>query len=378
MNIAVNTQHLIKDRLEGIGRFSYELLKRITKDHPEHRFYFIFDRPWDEEFIFGDNVIPLRTYLPSRHPFLWYLRFHFALPRLLRKYKIDLYYSPDGWGVSSPVPSVISLHDINFIHHPEQLPYWTSRYYHRYFPKYARSATALTTVSSFSRSDIAQQFQLREEKISIVPNAVSAGFKPISVQMRQEASQRWATGKKYFVFVGALNPRKNIGRLLQAFDAFSARQKDTHYHLVIIGQPMWATDQMKKAWSDMKFSSHVHFTGRLSEAELQQCMAAAEALLMPSLFEGFGIPVLEAMACDVPVITSNRTALPEIAGDAALLVDPESIEAISEALERISRHSALREDLIAKGRLRAQQYSWDSSAEKLWAVINRCLPEEKS
>src|SRR6056297_1477961 len=159
MNIAVNTRLLIEGKLEGIGWFTLETLKRITNNHPEHQFIFIFDRPWNENYIFSENVTPVVVGPPTRHPFLWYVWFEYQIPRILKKYNADVFLSPDGYlSLSTKVPQLAVIHDINFVHRPKDLPWLKAKYYNHYFKKFARVARRIATVSYYSKEDNTHSF----------------------------------------------------------------------------------------------------------------------------------------------------------------------------------------------------------------------------
>lgn len=372
MRIAVNTQLLLPGRLEGIGWFTWETLRRITAAHPEHTFLPIYDRPWDPSLLPPGNVEPLRTLLPSRHPLLWYLRFHHEIPALLRQHRVDLFYSPDGWNVPAPFPSVVAMHDLNFQHHPGNLPFFTRHYYLRHFPRYARDARRLITVSEYSKRDISATFGVPANRIDVVYNAAGAEFQPLNAVGKQQAREEFAGGKPYFAFVGALNPRKNLLRLLEAFDRF-VDTTGSPIHLAVAGEAMWSDGPIRQLRDKLRHRDRVLFLGRQTRDQIARFTGGAEALLLPSTFEGFGIPIVEAMHCEVPVLTSEVTSMPEIGGDAALYVDPYSVERIAEGLARIAGDEALRRDLVAKGRERRRIFSWDKAAEGVWHSIERSL-----
>ncbi len=373
MKIAVNTRLLIKDKLEGIGWVAYETLKRITIQHPEHNFYFIFDRKYNDEYIFSENVKPIVTPPQARHPFLFYLWFEHAIPRVLKKIKADLFLSTDGYlSLSSDVPSIAVFHDLNFEHYPNDLPFLERKHYTYYFPKYAHKATRIVTVSEFSKQDIINQYSVSANKIDVVYNGANENFKPVDELTQKAIREKYTQGKPYFVFVGALHPRKNLVNLFKAFDKFR-KTNNTETKLVIVGEKMWWTGKIREAYNQMKFKNEVIFTGRLSAEKLCQIVGSALALTYVSYFEGFGIPIVEAFYCDVPVITSNVTSMPEIAGDAALLVDPFSIDSIAEAMKKINFEKKLRKNLILKGQKRRQEFSWQKSADKLWKSIEKVM-----
>ena len=184
--------------------------------------------------------------------------------------------------------------------------------------------------------------------------------------------QQYTSGCEYFVFVGALHPRKNISRLFQAFDSFKTKQKN-NVKLVIVGEKYYWTSEIKMTYLKMKHKEDVVFTGRLSQVELRKVIASALALTYVPYFEGFGIPILEAFNCDVPVITSNVTSMPEVAGDAALLVDPFSVDSIEKAMSSIFSNQTLRNELIQKGRKRKLDFDWDKTASALWESVMKTI-----
>ena len=368
MKIAVNAQLLLFDRLEGIGRFAYETLVRMARNHPEHTFLLVHDRKADSRWDFPNNVQWVATRLPSRHPILWYLRFHWEIPALLRRHKPDIFFSPDGWSIPGSLPKVVVLHDLNFLQHPENLPFFARLYFRYFFPNYARQANKLITVSRFSAQDIHDTLGISLADIGVVYNAAGPDFKPLSDSENQSIRQTYNAGNAYLLFLGAQIPRKNLPRLLQALDLLWQEQPNAP-NLLIVGEAMWSNSPVDLAVQGLKNPDKVRFTGRLQRNEVAKVVAAAHALLLPSLFEGFGIPVLEAMACGVPVLTSNCSSLPEVAGDAAVLVDPYSIADIKMGIERVWSDEALRLRCSEQGLKRAAEFSWDRSAEELYAHI---------
>lgn len=373
MIIAVNAQLLLKDRLEGLGWFTYETLKRITRQHPEHRFVFIFDRPWDQEFLFSDNIIPVKTLIPSRHPLLWYWRFEKTIPRLLKNYRADLFLSTDGWSsLNTDVKSYTVIHDIDFVHHPQNFPWLKQKYFNYYFPKFARKATRLGTVSEFSRNDLVNTWNLPADSIDVIYNGSNELYKPLSSDTAEQTRKEYTQGKPYFIYVGALNPRKNIEGMLQGFELFK-QQNDLPHQLVIVGEKMWGNSGMDKVYESMSHKNEVLFTGRLSNEKLHVLLASAQALVLVSHLEGFGIPVLEAMYCDIPVLCSNVTALPEVASTAGHLVNPGSIDSIARGFAKLASDEAYRNQLIANARIQRTKFSWDQSAERLWNGIAKCF-----
>jgi glycosyltransferase involved in cell wall biosynthesis len=373
MRIAVNTRLLLPGKLEGIGWFAHETLSRITKAHPQHDFTFIFDRKFDPRFIYSENVRGIVVPPPTRHPLLYRLWFDLMLPGKLRALDADAFISPDGFlPLKSSTPSLAVIHDLNFEHHPEDLPKAYSRYYRTYFPRFARHATRIATVSQYSRQDIIRTYRVDGSKIDVVYNGVSGKFAPLSAEAKHQAQIKYSSGDPYFICVGSLHPRKNIARLLLAFDEL-LQERSLPHRLVVVGESFWWDDRMKQAWAQLKHRDRIVFTGRLQQDDLCLALGGAAALAFVSYFEGFGIPIAEAMRCGVPVITSDRTSMPEVAGEAALYCDPFSVPDIKRALVQMAMDPALRETLSKAGLQRAQMFTWDKAAADLWKSFERML-----
>lgn len=373
MEIVVNTRLLLKNKLEGIGWFTYETLKRITNAHPEHHFVFLFDRDYDEEFIFSDNITPVILSPQARHPFLFYWWFEFSVANFLNKYKPDLFLSPDGYmSLKANCKQLAVIHDISFEHYPNDVSFIVRKYYHYFFPRFANKASRIATVSEFSKSDLMQTYEVQPSKIDVVFNGSNEIYCPISDELKLQTQQRFSRAEQYFLFVGSLHPRKNISRLFKAFDLFKS-SVDSKVKLVIVGEKYYWTNEIKNTYLSMKSKEDVIFTGRLSNEDLKNVLGSALALTYVPYFEGFGIPILEAMSCDTPVITSNITSMPEVAGNAALLIDPFSEKSIADAMIYIYKDEDMRTDLIKKGRERRKEFSWDRSANLLWESIEKTL-----
>ncbi|MGZ4036896.1 MAG: glycosyltransferase family 4 protein [Bacteroidia bacterium] len=359
--------------MEGIGWFSYHTLKRITQAHKEVHFVFLFDRHFDEEFIFSDNITPLILSPQARHPFLYYAWFEGSVKQTLNRMKPDLFLSPDGFlSLGAGCRQLPVIHDINFLHNPKDSKFLTGKYYNYFFPKFARKATRIATVSEFSKRDISESYGIDPSKIDVVYNGINEGFRPVDEFVKSKTKAKFSGGKDYFLFVGSLHPRKNIARLVQGFDAFK-KETGSDLKLLIAGPHFWGLKDSYAAIDASSCKQDIIFTGRLSSEDLADVMASAFALTLVPYFEGFGIPIVEAMQCEIPVITSNVTSLPEIAGAAALTVDPYNVSEIAQSMIKLYRDPALRQQLIAEGALRKNKFSWDRSAELLWQSIEKTL-----
>jgi glycosyltransferase involved in cell wall biosynthesis len=374
MKIVVNTRMLIANKLSGIGWFKYHTLKRLVQWHPEVQFVFLFDRKFNEEFIFGSNVHPEVIYPPARHPFLWYYWFEQAIPGAIKKHQPDLFFSPDGYLSLKikEIPSLPVIHDLNFHHFPDDLTFLSGRYYRRYFPKFAHHAKRILTVSEYSKNDISSFYNIPKENIDVAYNGANDLYCPLDESSKSVTKEEYTNGCEYFIYIGDLLPRKNITRMIKAFEEFKT-VSGSRTKLLIVGQKFFLTSEIEKTYLQSYYKDDIIFTGRLEPGKLKNVLGSARALILVSYFEGFGIPVIEAMNSDVPVIASNVTSLPEVAGDAALFTDPYSIDSIKDAMVKIDTNEGLRNEFIERGKIRRKKFSWDNTATCVWESIEKTV-----
>ncbi|MBL7983810.1 MAG: glycosyltransferase family 4 protein, partial [Flavobacteriales bacterium] len=337
---------------------------------PEHRFLFFFDRAYDPRFVYGPNVEPIVVPPPTRHPLLYRIWFEYMVPAALARHKADLFVSPDGFlSTRTKVPQLAVIHDLNFEHYPDDLPRAYSRYYRTWFPRFARHATRIATVSGYSKADIVARYGVPAGKVDVVHNGVGSIFTPLPAEERGHMRDRFTDGARYLICVGAMHRRKNLANTFKAFDLFA--EHNTDMRLLIVGERMFKDPLMERAYATMRHKDKVRFAGRLGQADLRAALGAATALVYASYFEGFGIPVVEAMRCGVPVIAARATSLPEVAGEAAIYCDPFDVADIARAMEQVSEDATLRERLVRAGLERAEGFTWDRTAAGLWRSIER-------
>lgn len=371
IRIAVNTRLLQANKLEGIGWFSFETLKRITAAHPEIEFHYIFDGPFSKEFITSSNIHPHLYLPPTRHPKLWHWWLEYSLPFAFSRIKPDLFLSPDGFlSLRSKVPQVPVIHDINFEHRPQDCAKVAADFYRHYFPLFAQKATRIATVSQFSAQDIVNTYGIPADKIDVVYNGYNESYGPVDFEIREQVKKKVSKGKPYFLYVGSINPRKNVVNLLKAYEQFCERQGEV-CGLVLAGAVMHENTEEEAYLWEMKHRKMVHFAGRVSVQELKDLLGSAFALTYVPWFEGFGIPLLEAMAAEIPIITSNTSSLPEVAGEAALYAGPDDTEAIALHMETLWLKPGVRNELIEAGKLKRMQFNWDKSADLLWQTLEK-------
>lgn len=373
MRIAVNTRLLLKDKLEGIGWFTYESLKRIVENHPEHEFIFIFDRKPDPSFSFGKNVKAVLAHPQARHPLLWYLFFEFGVTRALKKYRADIFLSPDGWlSLRTKVPSVTVIHDLNFEAHPAFLPRYIAKYYHRFFPRFARKAKRIATVSEYTKQDIHQRYGIEKDKIDVVYNGANERFHPFGKSEIETVRNQYTKGKPYFLWVGLIHPRKNLENQLRAFEKFKKENPSDIKFLVVGARYSWS-EALEELTTKSTYADDIIFLGRQSMDVLISLYGAAHALMYVSYFEGFGIPILEAFYAEIPVVTSTRSSMPEICGSGGITVAPDDVEAIANAMTKAAFDEEARSEMIAEGVKQRQKFSWDKTADALWECLEKVM-----
>ncbi len=377
MKIAVNTIFLQKNNLEGYGYFVQEIFKRLTKQYPEHEFYFLFDREYDKEFIFSSNITPIIISPEARHALSFKFWYDVKLPLALRSVKPDIIIQPYGFcSLTTNIPQLLVLHDLAFIHYPQFISKQHLYYYKTFTAKFLEKASRIATVSEFSKEDIIQQYQIDESKIDVVYSAAKNIFQPIDVHHQQKIKEQYADGKDFFLFTGGIHPRKNLLNTLKAFSSFKKWQQ-SNMKLLVAGRLAWKYDDVLEKLKNFKYRDDVVMLDYVEEEILAKITASAYAVLYPSYWEGFGVPIIEAMQSGVPIITSNVSSMPEIGGAAALYADPNESETIGREMLILYKNEIVRNSLIAQGKKQASKFSWDKTSALMWQSILKSVEQQK-
>lgn len=317
------------------------------------------------------------------------LRWSYLLPGLLtvgqleiadraRRQALDLVHDPTGVMplLLTRASRVLTIHDAIPYVYPETSTRLDRLIYHVWLPYAVRAADAVLTDSHQSREDIVKHLAISPEKVAIVPLAAARSFRPVADAAVRQTLSKYDVTQPYLLYVGALAPRKNLPRLLAAYAQL--RSWSTRWTLVIVGAQKWRSSPIFETVQRLELEPYMHFTGYVDDDDLPALYAGADLFAFPSLYEGFGLPVLEAMACGTPVVTSNTSSLPDVAGDAAILVDPYDVDAIADAMRRVLSDPALAQDLRERGLVRSAQFSWERTARETVAVYEKALGRRTS
>lgn len=380
MKIAFDVTPLVGDLVSGIGWCESGLITALGRLHPEHTYryeYFSLRTPEVKEARLRPHMLPDTQLCPARFspmlyramsaclpiPYRWFFGKEAALTHFFN------YIVPPGVAGKT----VVTVHDMVIHAYPETVRFRTKQMLRMGLAKSMRRADRIVTDSEFSKREILKYYPACEEKLRVVPCGVNLQrFHPETPERIAAVREKFQLPERYFLYLGTLEPRKNLERLLDGYDRF-AQQTEQPPRLVLAGGRGWMYDGILSKAQDKGLRELVQLTEYVPSEDLCAMVCGAEAFVFPSLYEGFGMPPLEAMACGTPVLTSNAASLPEVVGDCAVSVDPYSVEEIAEGLGRLHSDPALRRDLSARGLARAQTFTWDAAAQRLYQVYGELL-----
>lgn len=377
MRIAFSTSVLARgmtnSSIDGIGSYTRELGKSLACRNDISLIPIGFQMAVAKDVIAGTEPPVLLGRYGQKVLFSALTSFPFSSKSLVER-KIDIFHATDHLIPKfSDVPVVATLMDAIPLSHPEWVRMNLAALKRWLWQKAAHWADHVVTISEYSKVEIVTHFGIPADKISVTPLGVDARFfERIESQTKEAILDRLCIPDAFFLFVGTLQPRKNVERVLDAHAALPNRLRK-EVPLIIVGRAGWGCETLVHRLSHPDNSSYVRWLQYLPDLEVRTLMQSANALVFPSLCEGFGLPVLEAFASGLPVITSNRTSLPEVAGDAALMVDPENVMEITEAMTQIIDSPGLSTQLAKAGLLRANSFDWNTCATATLAAYQKVL-----
>lgn len=367
LNIGINTR-FIQTQVSGIGKYVLRLMQNVPYFGTNHYYFYEYPhvplcKPIQKENI--HYIIP-KVYTQNRLlRIIWEQTF---FSKKIKQNKIDIFHGPSFMlPIFKPSKSIITVHDLTFLYYPQGFNFSTKLYYYIFFKRSLKIADIIIADSHSTKKDLMKYYHIHPNKIQVIYLGVDEIFKKITnKKMIEKVKQKYSLPDNYFLFVGLLSPRKNIKGALRAF-----AQLKTNHKFVIVGNKGWLYEPIFKLINKLNLKKKVILTGYANVNELPTIYSCAEALVFPSFYEGFGIPILEAMACGCPVITSNVSSMPEVAGDAALLVDPYNINEIKDAMNIILMDKNKKQELIKKGYSQTKKFSWKKMAEETVKVYDR-------
>ena len=373
MKIAVNCWILRNKKIDGIGNFTIETLRPLISSHPEIEFQILCDKNFTEDYFDFPNAKKYHIFPPYRHPLLYLFFMEIVVGVFLKKHKPDLFLSMEGFlCLTTKCIQLPIIYDLNFEHQPQDLPFRNRVYFRTFYPKFARKAKRIATISEYSKEDISSTYKISRNLIDNVSCGVKQNFYPLNDELKNLTRRTFTKNEEYFFFIGSMHPRKNIVRLLQAFEIFK-KTTNAPLKLVLAGNIFWGDETVQAVISKMSAKDDIVFTGRVSDEQLVNLLGSAYALTFVPTFEGFGLPIVEAFQSEVPVICSNTTSMPEVAGDAALLVDPFRVNDIADKMVLLWTDQNLKNELIDKGRSQKNIFSWKRTAQLLYHSIERSV-----
>lgn len=372
MRIAVNTHLGTKHQFEGYWYFIKEVFLRLAERQPQHQFIFFLHKPGDTATVFPQNVEIVVVKHKAVHLLSFLLWFDVKIPRLLKKYKADVFVSPNSFcSLITNVPQVLIVHDLTFFHYPNLMPWYLLWFYKRYMPRFIQKAKVICTASEFLKQHIISQYNVAEEKIFNMGSAAEPMFKPIDWHEREAVKEEFADGCEYFVSAGSIYLEKDLINLVKAFSIFKKWQK-TNMKLLLVERAYPNKDTVEKL-KTYKYRDDVKVLGYLPEDKMAKVVAAAYASVLPILFESFSITIVEAMQCEVPVITSDKSSIREVGGEAALYASPSNPEEIAAQMKKIFKDEQLRSNLINIGKIQVQKFTWEITVQLMWKSIEQAV-----
>jgi glycosyltransferase involved in cell wall biosynthesis len=375
VRVAINYTSAIRQGA-GIGRYTRGLVAALAETDRENQYVLFCAGSAPSAAGWPSNFVVRRSGIPSRWLTIGWHRMGLSLPAEVFVGDCDLYHSPDF--VLPPLRralGVVTVHDLSFMRLPECADPGLRAYLNKCVPKAVRAAGHVLADSWSTRNDLIELLQVCPDKVSVVPGAVDTAFSRVEDSARLEKARvKYQLPQWFIISVGTLEPRKNYPRLISAY-ALMRRQTGLPHHLVIAGPPGWLYGAVYDRIREEGVGEHVHFLGFVPDRDLAALYSLADLMAFPSLYEGFGMPPLEAMACGTPVVSSDNSSLPETVGAAALMVNAEDTEGIADGMARVLGNSRLRTRLIELGRIQAAQFTWLAAAQKLLGAYRQALAE---
>ena len=366
MRLVLNASQ-VQQPLTGVGQYSYHLAQLLMAD-PDLDIQFFYGTEWTKNLIIKEQSLgTLRPWIRNNLPGAYQLRRNIHNYHLNKNAKLNstfIYHELATLPLEFFGKTVVTVHDISWIRFPQTHPIRRVKALNRYFEKSISNANALITDSIFIKNELIREFGIYSEKINVIPLGVNSLYYPLDKNITEKCLDKYSIKyKNFYLTVGTLEPRKNLQLVLKAFKNLPLTIRQ-NYPLVIVGVKGWKTHLLENLINPLVEAGQVKVLGYLQENELHHLFASASVLVYPSFYEGFGLPPLEAMASGTPVICSNVSAIPEVTGQAAILIDPNDVDELNQKMQRIINDSELESEMIVKGILQASSFTWENCARQ--------------
>ena len=375
MRIAIDA-HSVGTGLGGNESYATNLVEALAEIDQKNQ-YTIYVTKREALERFKDRWANFRVRSTLPHTPL--IRIPLTLTSELRRNPVDVLHVQFTSPPVAPCPVVVSIHDLSFEHLPLTFKRRSRMQLRMTVRRSARQAAQVLTLSEYVRDDVIATYGIDAEKVAVVPLAAPDHFSPVRDEKElQRVRQKYGIDQNYILSVGAIHPRKNLPRLLEAYSLLRGSQPEVNLpKLVLVGKCAWLYDETLRKIDELGLGKQVTLTGYVPQADLPALYSGANCFIYPSYFEGFGLPPLEAMKCGAPVIVGNRTSLPEVVDDAAVLVDPFEVGDIAAGIAKVINDPALRSSLRAKGLERARLFDWRETARKTLAVYEKAAGQRR-
>lgn len=360
LTIAIDASRAATGQLTGTERYSRQIIEAMIEAGRNHRYLLYLNQQGPVDLALPSTA----RQRPIPFPRLWT---HFRLSVEILRQPVDALFIPAH--VVPPVhprATVVTIHDLGYLYEPDAHTAWSRRYLDWSTRWSVATARRVIAISGATRDDLVRHYGVAPEKIRVIPHGIDGGFHPLREDVVAREVSRLGFTQPYILFVGTIQPRKNVARLIAAFDILA--ESNPELELVLAGKRGWLADRIDAAIRSSRHQDRIRITGHVPDTSLPALYNGAQAVVLPSLYEGFGLPALEAMASGTPVVVSNRGALPGIAGDAALIVDPLSPQAIAAGLAA-AIDPATRARRIEVGIRHAARFRWTTAGQQTLEVI---------
>ncbi len=372
MRIAIDTRLLGSGNHSGVEEYTQNIVQEFTTQNNNDQFIFFHNglriKELPKVLYSNKNIETINWHLPNR---LLDLTFRFGL--IQPQFKADVFFSPNLSSIQTKIPHIVTIHDLSFVHYPEFFTPLARAWHTTRVSINCKQATHIITDSEFTKNDLVNLYKVNPNKISVVYLGIDTQFKKLLPENEQllNFKKTHTLNFPYILYLGTLEPRKNIPAIIRAFNILKRKNSLKDLHLILAGKKGWLYKDILKQAAQSPFKNHIIFWGPVKQEEKVFLYNLSQAFVYPSFFEGFGLPPIEAQACGVPIVASDRTSLAEILTNSALLINPWKVNDLADSLEYLLTQSKISEEFIQKGLENAKRFNWSSAGQATMAILKK-------